>query len=126
MIDKARTTDPGRPSGGLATLENLPPYSLSLLRIHMPVAVILAGKKEKVGEILQLCPGSIIKFDKACDEALALAVGNVPVAEGDAVKVGDKFGLRISKILLPSERFHRASLQRNPRGGEQFPPASGQ
>jgi flagellar motor switch/type III secretory pathway protein FliN len=97
---------------GRSPLDRLPPYTRSLLRIRLPVSVSLARKKEKVREILQLGPGAIIKFDKACDEALELTVGNVLVAEGDAVKVGDKFGLRLSKILPPHERFHRVSSNR--------------
>jgi flagellar motor switch protein FliN len=91
------------------SLEELPPYARSLLRIRVPVAVSLASKKETIGEILQLGPGAIVKFDKACDETLQLVVNNVPVAEGEAVKISDKFGLRISKILPPHERFHRVT-----------------
>ena len=36
---------------------------------------------------------------------LELGVGDRPVALGEAVKVGDKFGLRITSIALPEERF---------------------
>jgi flagellar motor switch protein FliN len=101
------------PSGSpTPTLEELPPYARSLLRIRVPVAVSLATKKETIGEILQLGPGAIVKFDKACDETLQLVVNNVPVAEGEAVKISDKFGLRISKILPPHERFHRVMNRR--------------
>ena len=95
-------------SAATHSLDDLPPYSRSLLRIRLPVSVSLASKKETVGEILQLGPGAIISFDKACDEMLQLFVANIPVAEGDAVKVGDKFGLRINRILPPHERFRRA------------------
>ncbi len=37
---------------------------------------------------------------------LELQVGNRPVATGEAVKVGDKFGLRITAIAMPDERFN--------------------
>ena len=38
----------------------------------------------------------MIQFDKSCEEMLELSVGDHPMASGGAVKVGDKFGLRIS------------------------------
>ena len=106
--DKAASSS-AIPTPGKRSADELPPYSRSLLRIRLPVSVSLAKKKESVGEILQLSPGAIIKFDKACDEMLQLSVGNIPVAEGDAIKVGDKFGLRINRILPPHERFRRAA-----------------
>ena len=56
-------------------------------------------------EIIELVPGSIIKFDKSCDELLELVVGDQAIAEGEVVKVGDKFGLRVQNMILPQERF---------------------
>ena len=32
-------------------------------------------------------------------------IGDQPVAEGEAVKVGDKFGIRLTSLRLPGERF---------------------
>lgn len=86
---------------------HLPPYTRSMLRIQVPVMVTLASKKQSINKIVELGPGSIIKFDKLCDEMLELEVGGRPIAEGEAVKVGDKFGLRISSMILPGERFER-------------------
>ncbi|MCH7752449.1 MAG: FliM/FliN family flagellar motor switch protein [Planctomycetes bacterium] len=84
---------------------SLPAYSRSLLKIHVPVRVILASRKESLKDIVELAPGTIIKFDKACDELLHLHVGDQPVAEGEAVKVGDKFGFRVLAMLMPEEHF---------------------
>ncbi|MGO9112249.1 MAG: FliM/FliN family flagellar motor switch protein [Thermoguttaceae bacterium] len=83
----------------------LPPYTRSLLRIKVPVVVTLAEKRQRLGRIVELGPGSIIQFDKSCEEMLELQVGNQAVACGEAVKVGDKFGLRITAMVLPDERF---------------------
>jgi flagellar motor switch/type III secretory pathway protein FliN len=89
-----------------ARLRELPPYTRSLLHIRLPVVVTLAEKRQPLGRIVELGPGSIIQFEKSCEEMLQLSVGNHPVARGEAVKVGDKFGLRITSITLPEERFH--------------------
>jgi flagellar motor switch/type III secretory pathway protein FliN len=86
-------------------LSKLPPYTRSLFKIRVPVSVNLASHKQSVQEIIELVPGSIIKFDKSCDELLELVVGDQPIAEGEVVKVGDKFGLRVQNMILPQERF---------------------
>lgn len=85
----------------------LPGYSRSLLRIEVPVRVVLASKKESMKDIVELAAGTIIKFEKSCDEMLTLQVGDHAVAEGEAVKVGDKFGFRVSKMVMPDEHFKK-------------------
>ena len=67
--------------------------------------VTLAETKQPIGRIVELGPGTIIQFDKSCEEMLSLQVGGQPVAEGEAVKVGDKFGIRLTSLKLPGERF---------------------
>ena len=76
-----------------------------LVASAVPVAVTLAEKKQKLGRILEIGPGQILQFDKSCEEALDMQVSNAKIASGEAVKVGDKFGLRIVSIVPPDERF---------------------
>jgi flagellar motor switch protein FliN len=83
----------------------LPPYIRSLLKVRVPVVVTLATTQQSLKKILELSPGSIIQFDKPCDEPLTLSVGSRDVAVGDAVKVGEKFGIRITSMVMPEERF---------------------
>jgi flagellar motor switch/type III secretory pathway protein FliN len=86
--------------------EDLPSYTKSLLKIKVPVSVTLAEKRQPISQILELGPGSIIQFEKSCEEFLDLDVGVQRVAQGEVIKVGDKFGLRITNMVLPEERFH--------------------
>lgn len=88
-----------------ANTKALPTYTRSLLKISVPLSVTLAAKRQPVGQILELGPGSIIQFDKSCEEMLDLNVNNLPIARGEAVKVGEKFGLRVLSLILPGERF---------------------
>ncbi len=90
----------------MVKLNELPNYTRSLLRIKVPVVVTLADKRQPLRKVVELGPGSIIQFDKSCEEMLELKVGDHPVATGEAVKVGDKFGLRITSMILPDERFN--------------------
>jgi flagellar motor switch protein FliN/FliY len=82
-----------------AELNKLPAYSRGLLQILVPVRVTLASQRKSIQEIIELGPGSIVKFDKTCDEPLELWVGDRPIAQGEVVKVGDKFGLKISGLI---------------------------
>lgn len=89
----------------IVSTRELPLYTRSLLRIRVPVVVSLAETRQPLGEILQLAPGAILQFSKSCEEPLELQVGSRTIARGEAVKVGDKFGLRIQEMVLPQERF---------------------
>lgn len=102
LAEQPAPSAPGRRS---LSLDDLPIYSRSLLRIPVTVVVTLAEKRQPLGRILELGPGSIIQFDKSCDEALELEAGGRTVALGEAVKVGEKFGLRITSMIMPEERF---------------------
>jgi flagellar motor switch protein FliN len=94
-----------RRTAGNKGRRELPGYTRSLLRVQVPVVVTLAENRQPLRRILALGPGSIIQFEKSCDEMLDLSVGNHPIASGEAVKVGDKFGLRITSMIMPEERF---------------------
>ena len=95
-----------KPRRRIARLKDLPPHCRSLLRIEVPVVVTLAEKRQPLGRIVELGPGSIIQFEKSCEDMLELSVVDCLVATGEAVKVGDKFGLRVTSVILPEERFH--------------------
>jgi len=101
----AKPSLPASPKPRVLSVRELPIYSKSLLKIRLPVVVTLARKRQPVGRIVEIGPGLIIQFDKSCEEMLDLEVGGRRVACGEAVKVGDKFGLRVTSIILPDERF---------------------
>jgi flagellar motor switch protein FliN/FliY len=89
----------------ISQFEELPAYGRSLMHIKVPVVVTLAQQRLPVSHIVELGPGAILQFDKPCEEMLDLEIGDQPVAVGEAVKVGDKFGLRITSVSMPEERF---------------------
>ncbi|WP_044252400.1 FliM/FliN family flagellar motor switch protein [Rhodopirellula sp. SWK7] len=78
-----------------------PQYRERLLKIKTPVTVTLAERKETLRNILALVPGSMLTFDTHCDQPLELSVGGHPIATGETVKIGDKFGIRIREIGVP-------------------------
>ncbi len=68
------------------------------MRMQVPVIVKLAERKLAMSEVLRLGVGSIIEFVKSNDEPLQLMISNKTIAVGEAVKVGENFGLRIKQI----------------------------
>ena len=74
-------------------------YVHAVLAIETAVSVTLAKKRASLADIVNLVPGSMLTFDAHCDEPLTLEVGGQPIAVGETVKIGDKFGLRVREIL---------------------------
>ena len=69
-----------------------------IMRLEVPVIVKLAERKLAMSEVLRLGVGSIIEFVKSNDEPLQLMINNRTIAIGEAVKVGENFGLRIKQV----------------------------
>ena len=69
-----------------------------LSRLPVTVAVRLAEKKIELGTLLSLTPGALIAFDKSCEDLLDLFVNDRLYCRGEAVKIGEKFGLKINKF----------------------------
>ena len=74
-----------------------------VLRLHVPVIVKLAERRLAVGEVLRLGVGSIIEIAKRSEQPLELLVNNRPIAVGEAVKVGENFGLRVKQVGDPRD-----------------------
>lgn len=89
----------------IASYNELPSFGRSLLQIEVPIRVILASKKMKVNDIINVGIGTIIQFDKSCEDTLDVEIGRQKIAEGEAVKIGDKFGVRVTSITMPEERY---------------------
>jgi flagellar motor switch protein FliN/FliY len=67
---------------------------------NVPVTVIvkLAEKKIEMGQILGIGTGAIITFEKSCEDLLDLYVNNHLYCRGEAVKIGEKFGIKVCEV----------------------------
>jgi flagellar motor switch protein FliN/FliY len=74
-----------------------------ILRLQVPLIVRLAERKMHCSEVMRLGTGAIIEFSKSSDRPLELLVNNKVIAVGDAVKVGENFGLRIRQVGDPKQ-----------------------
>ena len=69
-----------------------------LLPIPVKVVVYLAERKIEMGQLLGLAPGSLITFNKNCEDLLDLYVNNRLYCRGEAVKIGETFGLKFNEV----------------------------
>lgn len=76
-----------------------------LLDIPLQVSVEVGRSRILVRELLQMQEGSLIELDKLAGEPLDLYVNSRLIARGEAVVVNDKFGLRLTDVVSPSERI---------------------
>jgi len=76
-----------------------------LLDIPLQVSVEVGRSRILVRDLLQMQEGSLIELDKLAGEPLDLYVNSRLIARGEAVVVNDKFGLRLTDVVSPSERI---------------------
>ncbi len=74
-----------------------------VMKLQVPVIVKLAERKIAMSEVLRLGVGAIIEFVKSSSEPLDLMVNNKAVGQGETVKVGENFGLRITRVGDPKQ-----------------------
>jgi flagellar motor switch protein FliN/FliY len=73
--------------------------------LPVPIIVKLAEKRIEVGQLLAIGPGAIITFEKSCEDLLDLYVNNRLYCRGEAVKIGEKFGIKICQVGSTEERI---------------------
>ncbi len=76
-----------------------------ILGLPVPVIVLLAERDMTVDLIVEIRVGTIIEFDAPFDSELTLQVANRTIGCGQGVKVGENFGLRISRIGTVRDRI---------------------
>ena len=76
-----------------------------VMDLSVPIIVKLAERDLSIRSIVGITVGSILEFDTSADAELTMMVNNQPVARGQAVKIGENFGFRVTKIGGMKERI---------------------
>jgi flagellar motor switch protein FliN/FliY len=76
-----------------------------ILDIALEVSVELGRGRMEIQNVLQLGPGSVVELSKLAGEPLDVLVNGRLVARGEAVIVGEKFGVRITEVVSRNERI---------------------
>lgn len=82
-----------------------------VMDVPVEVTIELGRKTAKIGEVLRLGPGSILELSKANGEPLDVYVNNRLIARGEAVVVGERYGIRLTEVLVGDERGGRGSKE---------------
>jgi len=80
-----------------------------VLDIPVQLTVELGRTKVPIKYILQLAQGSIVELDAMAGEPMDVLVNGYLIAQGEVVVVNEKFGIRLTDIVTPSERLRRVS-----------------
>lgn len=94
-----------RPSAG-----DTPASDINMvLDIPVQLSVELGRTKVPIKHILQLGQGSVVELDAMAGEPMDVLVNGYLIAQGEVVVVNDKFGIRLTDVVTPSERLRRIS-----------------
>ena len=92
---------PGNAANGQASDIDL------ILDIPVQLTVELGRTKIPIRHILQLAQGSVVELDGLAGEPMDVLVNGCLIAQGEVVVVNDKFGIRLTDIITPSERIRK-------------------
>lgn len=74
-----------------------------VMDVPVAVTVELGRRSVKIADILRLGPGSVLELDKANGEPLDLYVNDRLIARGEAVIVGERYGIRLTEVVIDSD-----------------------
>jgi flagellar motor switch protein FliN/FliY len=80
-----------------------------ILDIPVQLTVELGRTRVPIRNILQLGEGSVVELEAMAGEPMDVLVNGFLIAQGEVVVVNDKFGIRLTDIVTPSERMRRLS-----------------
>ena len=80
-----------------------------IMDLPVKVMVELGRTKMSIGELLALHKGSVIELNVHAGDPLDLVVNGCLIAQGEVVIVNDRYGIRLTDIISPSERIRKTS-----------------
>lgn len=103
ILGSAGEDDPLAAPGELTLLRSgaaasTAPARDQVLQLPLTATVVLAEKALRLQDVLALKAGDVMEFAQAADAPLAFRVAGRTVAEGTAVKIGERFGLKVTSL----------------------------
>ena len=77
----------------------------TILKLKVPLLVTVGERFMSVDDVLALGPGAILELERSADSDLILMVNNKTVGTGEAVKVGENFGIKINHVDSAQDRI---------------------
>nr|WP_322107911.1 flagellar motor switch protein FliN [uncultured Steroidobacter sp.] len=98
----AAAPEPSLPSGAPSDV-NLD----VILDVPVTLSMEVGRTRIPIRNLLQLNQGSVVELDRAAGEPLDVFVNGTLVAHGEVVVVNEKFGIRLTDVISPSERIRK-------------------
>ncbi len=92
------------PAGGASPSAGQAESLAAVMELEVPVSIELGRTRMAVEEVLSLGRGSIVQLDRLVGQPVEVFVSDKPFATGEVVVMGEKFGVRIIRILEPGGR----------------------
>ena len=77
-----------------------------IMDIPVKLTVELGRTKLTIKQLLELAQGSVIELEGLAGEPMDILINGYLIAQGEVVVIEDKYGIRITEIITPSERIH--------------------
>ena len=78
-----------------------------ILDIPVTLSMEIGQTRISISELLKLTRDSVIELQRMADEPMDVLVNGTLVAHGEAVVVGDRFGIRLTDVISPQERLRK-------------------
>ncbi|WP_405222734.1 flagellar motor switch protein FliN [Lentisalinibacter sediminis] len=78
-----------------------------VLDVPVTVSLRVGNTKISIRDLMRLVEGSVIELDRPAGEPMDVLVNGTLVAHGEIVVVNDKFGVRLTDVVSPSERIRK-------------------
>lgn len=78
-----------------------------ILDVPVTLAMEVGRTRISIRNLLQLNQGSVVELDRSAGEALDVFVNGTLVAHGEVVVINEKFGIRLTDVISPSERVKK-------------------
>jgi flagellar motor switch protein FliN len=75
-----------------------------LENIDVALTVEVGRTQLTIRDLLRLSEGSVVELNRLAGDPLDVLVNGTPIAKGEVVMVGDRFGIRFGQIITPEER----------------------
>ena len=117
MMAQSAAAEPAAPRAMMQEFDGVPrstgPVSLDgpnldvILDIPVSISMEVGNTDITIRNLLQLNQGSVIELDRLAGEPLDVLVNGTLIAQGEVVVVNEKFGIRLTDVISPSERIKK-------------------
>ena len=93
--------------GGSESISSENPDLEVVLDIPVTISMEVGATQITIRNLLQLNQGSVIELDRLAGEPLDVLVNGTLIAHGEVVVINEKFGIRVTDVISPSERIKK-------------------